>query len=305
MFWLPLVMSSLVVVHSTKQCQKDKSTVTIWGRYLKGHVISSENVKNIGMCYMQCSMDQRCKSINFLIGDLPCELNDADRHTHPWDYVLKKDHSYIDYPVKVPFREYVMTPSWLETNAADISSARSMTTDQMTFNAGSIKFERLLKVPLVAAGVLADNTPLTVEITVAVDASIGQESNSDPNYGLSDGTNFIGFETVDQANYFRWAPCTGSEATSGEAIASREYINAHTALIPKDSHFPDQFGFTFQLDQPWGSCFTAHGGGYTNSVEYSKQLMVSQGLALEVYKGTKEERLGIKFIKVTIMKTDE
>ncbi|KAL9965821.1 hypothetical protein ACROYT_G029670 [Oculina patagonica] len=305
MFWLPLLMSSLVVVHSTKQCQKDKSTVSIWGRYLKGHVISSENVKNIGMCYIQCSKDQRCKSINFLIGDLLCELNDADRHTHPWDYVLKKDHVYSDYPVKVPFKKYVMTPSWLEANASHINSARSTTTDQMTFTAGSVHDERLLRVPLVAAGVLADNTPLTVEITVAVDASIGQQEDSDPYCGLSDGTNFIGFEAVDQENYYRAAPCTGMQAMSGETMTSRKYFNIRTSLIPRDSPYPDQFVFTFKLDQPWGSCFTAHGKGYTNSVEYSKQLMVSQGLALEVYKGTKHERLGIKLMKVIIMKTDE
>ncbi len=94
-------MSSLVVVHSTKQCQQCKSTYSVLGRYLKDHVISSENARNIGMCYVRCSKDQRCKSINFLIGDLLCELNDADRHTHPWDYVLKKNHLYSDYPVKV------------------------------------------------------------------------------------------------------------------------------------------------------------------------------------------------------------
>ncbi|KAL9965819.1 hypothetical protein ACROYT_G029675 [Oculina patagonica] len=257
------------------------------------------------MCYVRCSKDQRCKSINFLIGNLLCELNDADRYTHPWDYVLKKDHIYSDYPVKVPFKEYVMTPSWLEANASHINSARSTTTDQMTFNAGPTHFERLLRVPLVAAGVLADNTPLTVEITVAVDASIGQNEDSDPNFGLSDGTDFIGFEAVDPENYNKWAPCTGSQAMSGGTFSSFKYLNKMTSLIPRDSPYQDQFVFTIKLDQPWGSCFTAHGKGYTNSVEYSKQLLISQGLALEVYKGVRNERVGIKLIKVTIMKTDE
>ena len=78
MFWLPLVMSSLFVVDSTQRC---KSTHTVLGRYLKSHVISSENVKNIGMCYVSCLRDQRCESINFHFGDLLCELNNANRHT--------------------------------------------------------------------------------------------------------------------------------------------------------------------------------------------------------------------------------
>ena len=91
-----------------------------------------------------------------------------------------------------------MTPSWLETNAANISSQTSTTSDQMTFNAGLNRFERLLRVTLVAPGVLVDGTPLTVKITVANDVSIGETIDSDPNYGLSDGTNFIGFQTVDR-----------------------------------------------------------------------------------------------------------
>ena len=97
MFGLSLLASTLVVVQSTQQCR----STSVRGRYLKDHVILSENVKKIGMCYIQCSMNQRCKSINFHFGDLLCELNDADRYTHPWDYVLKEEQAYSEYPVKV------------------------------------------------------------------------------------------------------------------------------------------------------------------------------------------------------------
>ena len=113
MFWLSLLTSTFVVVQPTKQC---RSTYSIRGRYLKDHVMSSENTKNVGMCYIQCSMNQRCKSINFHFGELHCELNGADRYTHPWDYVLKKDHSYSDYPVKVcvPFTSVAYQASLVE-----------------------------------------------------------------------------------------------------------------------------------------------------------------------------------------------
>ncbi|KAJ7378252.1 hypothetical protein OS493_024201 [Desmophyllum pertusum] len=100
MMWQPLLMFMslvIVIVDSTQPCH---STYSAWGRYLKGHVISTEKVKNIGVCYVECSKDQRCKSINFHFNDLICELNDAERHTHPWDYVLKDGHAYSDYPVK-------------------------------------------------------------------------------------------------------------------------------------------------------------------------------------------------------------
>ena len=199
-----------------------------------------------------------------------------------------------------------MAPSWLETNAANISSYRSTTTDQITFNASSQDSELLLRVSLVAPGVLADGTPLTVDITITNDVSFGETIDSDPNYGLSDGTNFIGFETVDRDNYSNWAPCFGTQASSGETKTSTENLEWNTDLVPTDSFFPDQFVFTLALkpDKPWGSCFTAHGGGYTKTASYTRQLALSHGLALEVYRGNKEERVGIKLIKVTIMKTD-
>ena len=110
MFWLSLFTSTFVIVQSTQQC---RSTSSIWGRYLKDHVMSSENVKNIGMCYIQCSMNHRCRSINFHFGNSLCELNDADRYTHPWDYVLIQNHAYSDYPVKVcaPFLCHIIRVS--------------------------------------------------------------------------------------------------------------------------------------------------------------------------------------------------
>lgn len=97
-------MLSLVfaVVQSTQQC---RSTYSKRGRYLKGHVISSENVKNIGVCYIKCSKDHRYKSINFYFDNLLCELNDAYRFTRPWDYVLKKDYAYTSYLGKVCVRD--------------------------------------------------------------------------------------------------------------------------------------------------------------------------------------------------------
>ena len=104
MFMSLLLMSSLVfaVTESTQQC---RSSYSKRGRYLKGHVISSENVANIGVCYIKCSKDHRCKSINFHFDNLLCELNDADRFTHPCDYVLKKDYAYTSYPSKVCVRD--------------------------------------------------------------------------------------------------------------------------------------------------------------------------------------------------------
>ena len=91
-----------------------------------------------------------------------------------------------------------MSPLWLKAHAPYIDSSHIMTTNQITFNAGSLDYAAVLRLPLVAAVVLSGETPLTVEITVSNEVSIGESVDSDPFYGLSDGTSFIGFGTVDR-----------------------------------------------------------------------------------------------------------
>ena len=197
-----------------------------------------------------------------------------------------------------------MTPRWLERHASVIDANHTTSADQMTFNAGFTKNAALLKVPLVAAGVLLDATPLTVKITVANDVGIGQTLDSDIRYGVSDGINFIGFEAPDRGNYGTHYPCYGMEATAGETLTNKTTFNMKTSDRVA-SLYPDQFVFTLKLDKPWGSCFTTQSGGFLNAAEFTKRLMLSHGLTLDVYKSGRGERVGIKSIEVTIRKTDD
>ena len=193
-----------------------------------------------------------------------------------------------------------MTPLWLETHASYINSDRSTSASQITFNAGSTAYAALLKIPLIAAGVLTDATPLTVEITVANDVSIGTSHDSDISYGVSDGSKFVGWLTVDKRNYGTYSPCYGMEGASGVTLSSRRF----DPITPKpsDSFYPGQFVFTFRLDERWGSCYTAHDAGFVRIAGYNNRLVLSKGLILEIYKGDKGEKVGIKFIKVSITK---
>ena len=202
------------------------------------------------------------------------------------------------------YKEFYMTPLWLETHTSFINANHSTSADQIIFNAGSTNNAALLKVPLEAAGVLLDATPLTVKITVANDVSIGQTLDSDIRYGVSDGINFIGFEAPDRGNYGTNYPCYGMEAKPGETLTNRTSFNK-TTPNQVASFYPDQFVFTLKLDKPWGSCFTAHGGGFLKTAEFTKRLMLSQGLTLEVYKSSHGERVGIKSIEVAIRKTGD
>ena len=197
-----------------------------------------------------------------------------------------------------------MTPLWLQTHASFIDANHNTSADQVTFTAGLKQDAAILKVPLVEAGVLLDATPLTVEITVANDVSIGQTLDSDIRYGVSDGINFIGFEAPDRGNYAKNYPCYGIEATPGETLTKKTSFNKVTPNQVA-SFYPDQFVFTLKLDKPWGSCFTTHGGGFLKTAEFTKRLMPSFGLTLEVYKINRGERVGIKSIEVTIRKTGD
>ena len=46
-----------------------------------------------------------------------------------------------------------MTPTWLEEHAFYIGSSHTKITEQLTFNAGSVSYAALLKVPMIPAGV--------------------------------------------------------------------------------------------------------------------------------------------------------
>ena len=98
---LCLLVISVTMAKSVSQQCKD-AAYSMRGKYLKGHVISSGSSADIGDCLLKCSSEPRCKSINFRFKGLLCELNDADRYTHPWDYGHGSMwHAYSDYPTKV------------------------------------------------------------------------------------------------------------------------------------------------------------------------------------------------------------
>ena len=197
-----------------------------------------------------------------------------------------------------------MTPSWLKEHASYIDSSHSLASDQITFSKGSPSV--ILKVPLVPSRVLSDGSPLTAEITVANDVSIDQSAADhgfNTRYGLSDGTNFVGFKTVEQVKYDKKAPCFGIEGSAGEELTDISRIDEKVHLAGNMS-FPDQFVFSLKLERPRGWCFIAHEGGFTKRADYSKRLKLSQGLTFEVYAGNKEERVSIKYVKVIIIKTD-
>ena len=193
-----------------------------------------------------------------------------------------------------------MTPSWLEAHASYIDRYHSSTTVKLTFNAGLLSFAALLKVPIITADVLDDLRPVTLKIVVSLDEGIGKGGDSDPKFGVSDGVSFVGFEMVDQKTYELAAPCFGIEGTSGNILGDRREIS-YASPKPDDTFYDGQFVITLKLNERWGSCYTAHDGGFVKTADYNKRLLLSKGLTLEVYRDGAGEKVGIKFIEVTVM----
>jgi len=194
-----------------------------------------------------------------------------------------------------------MTPSWLETHASYINSARSSTNEQLTFEPGSLSSAALLKVLIIPAGILTDLSLITLKIFFSLDEDIGKNDyDSDPRFGVSDGESFVGFEMVNEKNYGRHSPCYGVEGTSGNSLTDRKIIGDSSS---SQDIYTGQFVITLKLDERWGLCSLAQDGGFENKVEFNKRLRLSNGLTLEVYKDNGSERVGIKFIEVTIIMT--
>ncbi|XP_068704958.1 uncharacterized protein [Montipora foliosa] len=206
------------------------------------------------------------------------------------------------FPGNVIYHE-IMTPSWLEAHASYMSNARTLTSKQLTFNPIPEKQAALLKVPLISSGVIKVSTPLTAEIVVANNISIGKSEYSNIRYVVSDGEKFVGIQTFGKNLYDSYPPCSGVEGVSGATATDLQWTGRSSK--PSDSFYPGRFVFTLKLNERWGSCYTAHDGGFTKTVGYSKRLTLSKGLTLEVYKGVNDgDKVGIKSIMVTIIQDD-
>ena len=89
-----IIRCSMMTTHGLEQCQVQ--SVSIYGYYLTGHVIYIKTCASLSECVILCSYEFRCKSFNFRLMDKLCELNDADRFTHPMDYVPMEGFLYKD-----------------------------------------------------------------------------------------------------------------------------------------------------------------------------------------------------------------
>lgn len=184
-----------------------------------------------------------------------------------------------------------MTPAWLEAHASYIDSSHLKSAGKLKFNAGSVERTALLKVPMIPAGALKSSTSLTIEITLVYGIdSMGQGSNRNVIFGLSDGTKFIGFDILDIKGH---CCCSVVEGTSGSSLTATRFINS---VLHTVGH-----AYALLIDEYWpGRCYTTHDIGFIKTAGYNNRLILRQGITLEVYKGLRRGKIAIKYINVTI-----
>ena len=93
-----VIINSAKLLHALEQCQAQ--SLSVYGHHLANHVISTRASSGLNECIMMCADESRCKSFNFRVNDKSCDLNDADRFTHPQDYGPKHGIVYMDTSVK-------------------------------------------------------------------------------------------------------------------------------------------------------------------------------------------------------------
>ena len=102
----------------------------------------------------------------------------------------------------------------------------------------------------------------------------------------------------DKGNYYALAPCFGTEAD----ISSKIFTNSKSSSGPlvTSRNYSIEIKLQIRPKERWSSCHTEHDEGYTNTANFQRQLDLSQGLYLEMYRADTGERYRIKYIKVDI-----
>ena len=175
-----------------------------------------------------------------------------------------------------------------------------MTATKLTFLRAPVNHARLIKVPLIPAEKLNADANLVIKMIIGTDVNIGQ-GDSDPSYVISDGQVFVGVHIRDKNNYKNSSPCSPLEGSSGNTMGSdRRY--GSSLPKPAESYYPGRVETKLSLSDRWGNCFTSHDGGFSSEMIFQHKLNPQKGLFLEIYADDSDEKVGIKYVEVSIVR---
>ena len=184
--------------------------------------------------------------------------------------------------------------------ASFIHHHHTVTATKLTFLSAPENFARLMIVPLIPAETVDADADLVVKMVIGTDTEIGQ-GESDPSYVISDSQFFIGAHIRDKNNYKTMPPCVLIEATSGKTIG-KDRRNDLNLPKPSELYYPGRVETRLSLSDRWGTCLISLDGGFSREMTFQHKLNPQNGLFLEIYADASNEKVGIKYIEVSIMR---
>ena len=93
---LCFVFSSFLFLSSTWAGESCKNDYSEYGFALTDHAYESIRVDRLISCYMACSMQPACQSLNYNVADKTCELNNDTKYYRPKYFVEKPTFVYAE-----------------------------------------------------------------------------------------------------------------------------------------------------------------------------------------------------------------
>ena len=181
--------------------------------------------------------------------------------------------------VSAKSQSILITPSNVRYLANFIASSTAIHSRSIRFGSGTAN-EKLLQVPIAAAGELDAHT--SIRVTVGLTPTIG---DSDPSIGISDGINVNKFYIVDSNNYPTSPPCYVAEGSRENKLVSTRRVSP-------------QYTFLFSPFYKYGACSSAQDGGYLNVGIFNKQVDPTNGLSLVLYRHSAPEQYRFSYFLV-------
>ena len=183
--------------------------------------------------------------------------------------------------VSAKSQSILITPGNVRYLADFIASSATIDSRSIRFSSGTAN-EKLLQVPIVAAGELDAHTSIRVTVGLTL-----VSSDSDPYIGISDGVNVNKFIIRDTNNYVNYPPCHALDSYENNRVTTRR-------VSP-------QFTFLFSPFYKYGACSSAQDGGYLNVGTFNKQVDPTNGLSLVVYREHAPEQYQFKYFLIELL----
>ena len=193
-----------------------------------------------------------------------------------------------------------MSPKWL-TKHATIYGSYAYKYNYLDILAGAATYGHILRVPLVPPGVLPDHGEcVSVTITIAMDPIWANIRDHDPIIGVSDGEKFIGFQAI---NPKTTTPCFKLEGDDvNNILVNRAADSSSKTLSSSSLSFSSELKIQIKPCENWGTCHTEDYNGFVFIANYHRDLDLTKGIFLDMYRHSASETYHIEYITVDVDK---